>query len=267
MGRATSRWSERRLYDRGAATLVASWDAYARGALAARVERLPGVSAAVFPSGPEREIYNNALLGRGLRPRERAAALARMEHSYAAAAVDRFAAWVHESDQPMVGDLEARGYRLEETTRAMGMGLEELPRIELDVFRPAWIDYVAYLERSGVAPGVLSGASPDEFELVAARQDGHAVATALAFDHAGDCGIYNVSTLEPHRRRGLGTGVTVQLLHDARTRGCVTDSLQASTMAESLYAALGFRDLGRVLEYVPDRTAVARSQVPRSPSR
>jgi len=49
------------LYLRGAATLVASWRAYARGSAGAALMRLDGVSAAVFPSDPERAVYNNAL--------------------------------------------------------------------------------------------------------------------------------------------------------------------------------------------------------------
>jgi predicted GNAT family acetyltransferase len=45
--------------------------------------------------------------------------------------------------------------------------------------------------------------------------------------------------------------VTALLLHDALAAGCTTASLQA--MAERLYARLGFRDLGRILEYAPAR--------------
>jgi predicted GNAT family acetyltransferase len=37
----------------------------------------------------------------------------------------------------------------------------------------------------------------------------------------------------------------------ARARGCQTLSLQSTPMAERVYAAVGFRDLGRLLEYVP----------------
>ena len=73
----------------------------------------------------------------------------------------------------------------------------------------------------------------------------------MAFDRDGDCGIYNVTTLERARRRGLGTALTVVHLHDALARGCQTASLQSTAMAERVYAAVGFRDLGRILEYVP----------------
>ncbi|MGZ6708770.1 MAG: GNAT family N-acetyltransferase, partial [Solirubrobacteraceae bacterium] len=83
------------------------------------------------------------------------------------------------------------------------------------------------------------------------RLDGGSVATAMAFDHGGDCGIYNVTTLEHARRRGLGTALTALHLHDALARGCRTASLQSTEMAERAYAAVGFRDLGRILEYVP----------------
>ena len=54
------------LYHRGADTLVASWAQYARASRGAAVVRSPGVAAAVFPTDPERAVYNNALLDRGL---------------------------------------------------------------------------------------------------------------------------------------------------------------------------------------------------------
>ena len=180
------------LYIRGATTLLASWEEYARGSSGAALRRLNGVSAAVFPNGPERGVYNNALLERDLGPTERAAAVDAMEAAYRAARVDRYAAWVHESDEGM---------------RA--------------------------------------------FHVVAARVGGETVATGLAFDHDGDCGVFNVSTLEAARRRGLGTALTARHVHDAVERGCSTASLQSTPMAERVYAAVGFRDLGRILEYAP----------------
>jgi len=231
------------LYEIGSATLLASWEAYARGARDATLIRAPGVAAAVFPHLPERAVYNNALLEPG-------ADLDAMEAAYAAAGVERFAAWVHETDGALRADLEARGYTLDTTTRAMGMALDDFhvapPELELDP--PEWPAYVAWLERVGVPEGLLAGVDPREFHLLIARG---APATALAFDCGDDCGIYNVGTLEPARRRGLGTALTARLLHDAKARGRRTASLQATAMAERLYAALGFRDLGRILEFVP----------------
>ena len=56
----------------------------------------------------------------------------------------------------------------------------------------------------------------------------------LAFDHdhEGDCGIYNVATLAPARRRGLAAGLTARLLQAAKARGCTSASLQSTPIAE-----------------------------------
>ncbi len=50
-----------------------------------------------------------------------------------------------------------------------------------------------------------------------------------------------MGTLPHARRRGLGTALTALHLHQARERGCATASLQATEMAEGVYAAVGFR--------------------------
>jgi hypothetical protein len=240
------------LYRRGAETLLASWAAYARGAAGATVQRCPGVAIAVFPHEPQRAIYNNALLERDLPAAARARALEAMETAYAAAGVSRFAAWVHESDVPMRGELERRGYRLDTATRAMGLALDEirLPRPELDCGPADWSEY---LRLFGLPPGLLGGVDHAAFHVLVARLQGEPVAAALAFDHGGDCGIYNVGTLAHARRRGLATALTARQAHDARARGCLTASLQSTPMAERVYAAVGFHDLGRLLEYVPRR--------------
>jgi GNAT superfamily N-acetyltransferase len=242
--------SDADLYRRGSDTLLASWEAYARGAVGALLHRLPGVAAAVFPNEPERAVYNNALLDRGLGAHARAAALNAMEAMYSAAGVDRFAAWVHGSDEAMRRDVEARGYTLDTSTRAMGMSLDDIrtprPSIELG---PA--DWTEYLAAEGLPPEFLKAADHSALHVLVARAAGEVVAAALAYDCAGDCGVYNVGTAERARRRGLGTALTSAQLHHARARGCRTASLQATPMAERVYAAVGFRDLGRILEYTP----------------
>ena len=238
------------LHRRGTATLLASWEEYARAATDAVLARLPGVAAAVFPKGPERAVYNNALLERGLGETERAEAIGAMQAAYAAAGVTRFAAWVHESDGPMAGELERRGYSLDTTTRAMGMALDELelPPPQIELAPPAWGEYLRIV---GVPADFQSRADPAAFHILIARLGGENVSTGMGYDHDGDCGIFNVGTLEHARRRGLGSALTTSLLHDARARGCRSASLQSTAMAEGVYARLGFRDLGRILEYVP----------------
>ena len=241
------------LYERGAATLVASWAAYADGTDGAEVIAAPGVAIAVFRDGPERDVYNNALLERGLGAAARRQALDAVEAAYAAAGVPRYAVWVHESDAPMLAGIETRSYAFDTSTRAMGMDLADLrvPRPRVPMPPARWSDHVAHLSLTGLPDGFLAGMDPDAFHVLAVDGDGGPVATGLAFDLAGDCGIYNISTLPHARRRGLGTAITAELAYAARDRGCTTASLQSTPMAESTYARIGFRDLGRLLEFVP----------------
>jgi len=234
------------LYRRGTETLLASWEEYARGASGASLERLPGAAVAVFPNEPERSFYNNALL----EPDGGAAAIDELEAVYAAAGIERFAVWVHESDEPSARELQRRGYELDTTTRAMGMALGDVQvgRPGIDRASPDWAEALRVME---LPPDFLSAADPAAFEVLIARCRGDSAAAAIAFDHHGDRGIYNVGTLEHARRRGLGTAVTALLVHDALESGCETASLQSTPMAERVYARVGFRDLGRILEYVP----------------
>jgi len=247
------------LYERGMATAVACWQHFAAGTEGATVLHARGVSAAVFPLGPERAIYNNAVLERDLSDGGRRSALAAMEDAYRAAGVTSYAAWVHESDTAMIVELERRGYAWSEVTRAMAISLDDLvaPAPTVELREPSWPEYWDFLQLVDVPSGLLSGVDATRLDVVMATVDGTNVATGLSFDHHGDCGIFNVATLPWARRRGFGTALTAHLLHAARRRGCTTASLQSTPAAERLYTALGFEDLGRILEYAPRAGAVS----------
>ena len=238
------------LYRRGAATLIESWQHYARDAKAGDLVRAPGVTIGVFPYEPERSVYNNALLEPDLDASERADAIDAMESTYAHARIATFAAWVHEDDAAMRAELDRRGYRVTESSRAMGMPLDDIlrPRPEMEFARADWAEHLRVGE---LPPELLRTGDHGAFHVLVAALKGENVSTAIAFDFGRDCGIYNVGTLAPARRRGLGTALTLVHLYDAVDRGCETASLQSTPMAERVYAAVGFRDLGRILEYAP----------------
>jgi ribosomal protein S18 acetylase RimI-like enzyme len=246
-------WAENELYRRGSATLLASWEAIARGSAGAELVLADGFAAAVFPNEPERSIYNNVLIRRGQGRAERRHAIEAVEAVYANVGVGRYAAWAHESDGAMRAELSGSGYRLEETTRAMGMPLDDIESqpIQIGIETFSWSRFLAYLSSEGLPDGLLSGVDPDAFHVLGVRVADHDVATAIAFDHEGDFGIFNMGTLEPFRRRGIATALVFGHLRDAADRGCSTASLQATPIAEGVYAAVGFRDLGRFFEYVP----------------
>lgn len=236
------------LYDRMFETLAASWAYFADGSPGARVVREEGAAIAVFLHRPDRDIFNNALLG---RDGDTAAAIAAIETTYGAAGIDGYAAWAHESDGAAVEQLIARGYVYDTSTRAMAMRLDEIamprPVIEL-----ADAGYDEFLAINGLPGGLFPDLGPGAHFYIA-RDQGRNAAAVMAFEHEGDCGIYNVATIPEARRRGLGTALTAHAVHAARDRGCETASLQSTEMAERVYAAVGFRDLGRFDEYVLPR--------------
>jgi GNAT superfamily N-acetyltransferase len=236
------------LYRRGMGTAVSCWERFARSTRGATVHRLRHAAVAVFPDGPESGIYNNAVVSRGLARKEQELTLAALEHLYAADGVIDYAVWVHETDDDTRDALELRGYHIATSTRAMGMERADFRDAVNDVrlVSAGWQEHKRIL---GVDPGLLRLLDVSSFGLLVAVSGGEGVATGLSFDHGGDCGIFNVTTVEPARRRGIGAAVTARLVRDAWGRGCETVTLQSTPIAEHVYASIGFRDLGRIVEY------------------
>ena len=124
--------------------------------------------------------------------------------------------------------------------------------------RPTWW-WPPYGSTYEFAPNNEEGAEQLARGCLESRSHDHTPRAPVSGRSAGGCAgegvllglpLYNVITLERARRRGLGTALTAVHLHDALARGCQTASLQSTEMAERVYAAVGFRDLGRILEYV-----------------
>jgi hypothetical protein len=150
-------------------------------------------------TAPSGLFYNNALIERDLTAAGRSDALDAMEAAYAAVGVTRFAAWVHERDYRMRDAVEARGYMCDESTRAMAIALDGLtiPEPELELAPAAWSQYLRFLETfAGVPSGLLAGTDPTAFHVLLAGSGTENVAAAIAIDVDGDCGIYNVGTVE-----------------------------------------------------------------------
>ncbi|MEM6265258.1 MAG: GNAT family N-acetyltransferase, partial [Bacteroidota bacterium] len=70
------------------------------------------------------------------------------------------------------------------------------------------------------------------------------VSTAFLFTHENSAGIYLVSTLKSHRKRGIGKVVTQQCLWKAQALECQRVDIQATTPGKKVYKSLGFVSQG-----------------------
>ncbi|MEU6346415.1 GNAT family N-acetyltransferase [Streptomyces sp. NPDC046977] len=74
-----------------------------------------------------------------------------------------------------------------------------------------------------------------------AEADGVPVGTGMAIVTGELTGIFNISTLPAHRRRGHGTAITTEMVRTGWAAGATTAYLYASEMGQPVYAAAGFR--------------------------
>lgn len=80
--------------------------------------------------------------------------------------------------------------------------------------------------------------------------DGVPVTTGMGFRTGRTIGIYNVSTIASHRRRGYGAAMTARIADDGLASGCDVAILQASDMGYPVYERLGYRTVVRYMGYV-----------------
>ncbi len=117
-------------------------------------------------------------------------------------------------------------------SRSFGMPLDLIEMVISEAF---------VTERAHLFIGELDGVPVASSMLVVS--DGAGVRCA---------GIYNVGTLESHRRRGLGEAMTAHAAEiGRRDHGCVVATLQASPMGYPVYERMGYREVTRWQRWHP----------------
>jgi ribosomal protein S18 acetylase RimI-like enzyme len=109
---------------------------------------------------------------------------------------------------------------------------------------PAFTELFA---RAARRVGLAEGAPEEHF---VGYLHGEPVATASLVTAGGTSGIYNVTTVEAARRRGIGAAMTVAAARHGADRGFTLSTLQASSMGRSVYERIGFEF---VVDLVPYR--------------
>jgi len=75
-----------------------------------------------------------------------------------------------------------------------------------------------------------------------AYYNGNPVASSLVCYEEGVAGIYNVTTLEEARGKGIGTAITLAPLNEAKKLGYEIAILHSSEMALNMYKQMGFKE-------------------------
>jgi ribosomal protein S18 acetylase RimI-like enzyme len=182
--------------------------------------------------------------------------------------VDRpFSWWVGPGDRPSnLGELLVdAGLLRAETELAMAADLAALQTYDqapddLEIRRVRTIaeleDFARViagpLERRFYALAAAALLAPESPQwLYVGYLGGRPVATAELTVGGGVAGLYNISTLEAYRRRGIGTALTLRPLLDARDTGFGAGVLQAAAAGVGVYRRIGFQQFGDITEYKP----------------
>jgi GNAT superfamily N-acetyltransferase len=209
-----------------------------------------GVVAEIFPSAPDRSVFNSVFYEES---EPLIALLDEVAAAYRDAGVRAWTVWAPEADGAAAEALKAAGHKLDAKPRDMAMALRELParepdpelaaREQYDLATMARINEVAYGYAEGAFAPVERSPMPD-LRVYFADLDGEPVSTLAIWAHMGDALVAWVAPLPEARGRGLSTRLLALALEDARDQGLETSTLQATKLGLPIYAKLGYRDFG-----------------------
>lgn len=230
------------------------------GSPGSRWMQWPGVSASIAPATPERSLPNSVIYD------EPGALLEHYEQiaeAYADAGVRAFTVWVDPQDEPaLVPELERRGHVRDAEPMLQAAALDELPLAELagdalDLDPEPSFTKLGRLNDAAwrMQPGGLSDCistiddAPAGALVRIALLDGEPACGLGVFPCGEDAYVSFVATAPHAGRRGLATRLLASTLIEARERGAVTTTLEATAAGAPVYERMGYRSLWRLGMY------------------
>ena len=157
---------------------------------------------------------------------------------------------VHSEDEPGMA-VEIDNMR-SNFSAPSGLQIEEITDIEgLEEWVGVWLFGVPAAARCVYLQALhLRGIGKEvPWRYYLGRLDGAPVATSELFLGAGVAGVQYVVTLPAVRRQGIGTAMTLRVLHEARAMDYRVGVLTASQEGLGSYRRIGFRDYGWFRRY------------------
>ena len=229
-------------------TALADWiRSVAAGSRSGQVFESDGVVACAVRDCPDRSIVNSVTY-------TDADALERVHGDlvdfYGRTGIEAWTVWTPDHDEDAIAILEGAGHEFDGKPIAMALeldGWQSPPIGDLDWDRDAdpetfgRINDLAYGYTPETGYARAMSEPVEGYTLYRARADGETACVVGTLEHdGGDLGVYFVATVPEHRGKGLTSRLMAVALAEARERGFVTSSLQASAMGEPIYAHLGY---------------------------
>nr|WP_163017142.1 GNAT family N-acetyltransferase [Streptomyces chartreusis] len=217
----------------------------------------PKIVAGIVPAAPHQPFVNVTV---ALDPDNLKDQLGPLRDTYRNAGIATWSLWLQDMDGADLECLELEPYGYQQIVCLPSMSrslVHPISTTREDNDLDYDVDGSDSMDDLGAVNDTVYGAGGELARALAVRPQGlplhiyrayHAGAAACVLatvDYEASrqrrCGVYFVATVPAARNRGLATRLLTVALRDARSRGCIVSTLQATRAGEPVYAALGYR--------------------------
>jgi GNAT superfamily N-acetyltransferase len=204
----------------------------------------PGLLASFVPQAPDSPTLNAAIT---LTDELAGGTLKELQLRYEEIGIRRWGVWTDGTYGRVISALHENGMRMTSSSPGMALPITQLringraPAGPTDLATVGRVNDLAYGNPDGRLERTLAPLPKGLLHAYRADLEGRPASVALALHHGEDCGISFVATAPHARRQGLASDVMQQVACDACEAGLTSATLQATSLGEKLYVALGYR--------------------------